>query len=262
MSKLTNILITICVLTLVGCGKTKTSSTQQEQSVPVLSNTPGVGNSSPLPPQPTTSSPVTTNIPQPQNSSPNASPTTPNSAVLTDSKIITSNSIGVAKVGMTLGELKQILKGKAEFQVKSGFMVDFDAIAIIQQGKTQYYILYPAGSPMRDIDLIEALVTDNPNYKTAEGISPGTSLQQAETVYGDATLSYNLAHESREYVKFLKQPSKDIAFRLGAGNDNSLAGIYSSPQKELNETKEFKKTATIRRVEVYCGANCPPQPLP
>ncbi|MBE9128628.1 hypothetical protein IQ257_01780 [Coleofasciculus sp. LEGE 07092] len=163
---------------------------------------------------------------------------------------------------MTLGQLKKLLGDKAEFQVQSPFIVDFDAIAIIQGGKEQYYILYPAGAPMADTDIVEALVTDNPRYRTSEGVGAGTPLKKAETAYGDATLSYNLANESREYVKFAKQPSEDIAFRLGAGNDGSLAGIYTSPQKEFNETKQFKDTATIRLLEVYCGKNCPLPPLP
>ncbi|HBB32593.1 MAG TPA: hypothetical protein DDZ80_30515 [Cyanobacteria bacterium UBA8803] len=163
---------------------------------------------------------------------------------------------------MTLGQLKQLLKGKAEFKMKSPFMANYDAIAIVQGGKEQYYILYPTGAPMRDVDIIEALVTDNPNYQTPEGIGPGTPLKQAQAAYGEPNLSYHQANESREYVKFTKQPSKDIAFRLGAANDGSLAGIYPATQKEFNQTKEFKKTATIRFVEVYCGQNCPPPALP
>ncbi|HEY9649201.1 MAG TPA: hypothetical protein V6C95_00955, partial [Coleofasciculaceae cyanobacterium] len=156
------------------------------------------------------------------------------------------------------GQLKQSMAGQAEFQVKSPFIVDFDAIAVTQGGTVQFYILYPAGSPLADSDIIEALITDNPNYRTAEGIGPGTPIQTAEAVYGDATLSYNTFNESREYVKFAKQPSKSMSFRLGAGNDGSLAGVYPAAKGESNETKEFKKNASIRFVEVYCGRNCPP----
>ncbi|HEY9606465.1 MAG TPA: hypothetical protein V6C85_32955, partial [Allocoleopsis sp.] len=156
-----------------------------------------------------------------------------------------------------VGELKQRLAGKAQFQVVSPFIVDFDAIAVIQSGAVQYYILYPAGSPLGDSDLIEALITNNPQYRTAQGVGPGTTLQQAEAVYGDATLSYNLANESREYAKFAKQPAKNLSFRIGAANDNSLAGIYPTQKGEFNQTKEYKKTALINFVEVYCGKTCP-----
>jgi len=158
---------------------------------------------------------------------------------------------------MTLGELKKLLAGKAQFQMVSPFIVDFDAIAIVQSGEVQYYILYPAGSPLADSDLIEALITNNPKYRTTQGVGPGTSIQQTEAVYGDATLSYNLANESREYAKFAKQPAKNISFRLGAANDGSLAGIYPAQKGEFNQTKEYKKTTSINFVEVYCGKNCP-----
>lgn len=196
--------------------------------------------------------------------SPGESPTVDSSksAPSAQTQRISAKGIGVARVGMTLGELKELLADQAEFQVMSPFMVDFDAIAIVQEGKPQYYILYPAGIPMSDDDIIEALVTDNPNYQTAEGVGPGIPLKQAEEVYGEATLTYHTVNESREYVKFAQHPSPDMTFRLGAANDDSLAGVYPSPQKEFNQTKEYKDTATIRFVEVYCSKDCPVQPLP
>jgi hypothetical protein len=158
---------------------------------------------------------------------------------------------------MKFGELKKRLAGKAEFQVKSPFIVDFDAIAITQGGKEQYFILYPAGTPLADSDVIEALVTDNPNYRTAQGVGPGTPIKQAEAVYGDATLSYNSLNESREYVKFANQSSKAIAFRSDAPQGQQLVGIYPSSKTEFKQTKEFDKTASIGLVEVYCRNNCP-----
>lgn len=157
---------------------------------------------------------------------------------------------------MTFGELKQALGDEVEFQAESPFIVDFDAIAIVKEGEAQYYILYPAGTSLEDSDLIEAVITDNPQYRTAEGVGPETPVQQAEAVYGNATLSYSLANESREYVSFANQPSPDIAFRLRAANDGTLAGIYPSPQEEYNETEEYQEDATIRSVAVYCREEC------
>jgi hypothetical protein len=158
---------------------------------------------------------------------------------------------------MTYGQLKQMLAGKAEFQVKSPFIVDFDAIAISQGGKEQFYILYPAGVPLADSDVIEALVTDNPNYRTAQGVGPGTLIEQAEAIYGKATLSYNTLNESREYVQFANQPSKDIAFRTQPPANQSFAGIYPESKAELKETQKIQKAASIGLVEVYCRQNCP-----
>jgi hypothetical protein len=255
--------LTALLMILVGCNQSPTpspSETQASSPSPITSAQPEASPTSPTASAPAQTSPTTSpTASAPAQVSPTASSTAskqlspPASADFT----ITPGSIGQAKVGMTVGQLKKVLAGKAQFQVKSPFIVDFDALAIVQSGKEQYYILYPAGVPLADSDVIEALITNNPNYRTAQGVGPGTPLTQAEAVYGDATLSYNLANESREYVKFAKQPSKNLSFRLGAANDDSLAGIYPSQKGENNQTKEFKKTASLRFVEVYCGQNCP-----
>lgn len=158
---------------------------------------------------------------------------------------------------MTLGQLKKVLAGKAEFKVKSPFIVDFDAIAVSQGGTDQYYILYPAGAPLPDSAVIEALVTDNPNYRTAQGVGPGTPLTQAEAVYGDASLAYNSLNESREYVKFAKFPSKAIAFRAKAPQGQQFAGVYPASKTESKQTQEYQKSASISLVEVLCRQNCP-----
>ncbi|HBK66914.1 MAG TPA: hypothetical protein DD000_26355, partial [Cyanobacteria bacterium UBA11166] len=223
---------------LVGCSNNNTSTQEKgstntpENQLPSLTqNTPSPLVKLDLSPSKASTIPPDSNTETPETKTSPTSPETTkdNTATSSNNQIISSNGIGNAKVGMSLGQLKQILKGKAEFKVQSPFIVDFDAIAILQNGKPQYYILYPAGSPMRDANIIEALVTDNPDYQTAEGIAPGTPLKKAAAVYGNPDLSYSLANESREYVKFAKQPSKHIAFRLGSANDGNLAGIYPSP---------------------------------
>lgn len=256
------ILVTSFLLILTGCNQTKNSSTQAKPSPTTTINTPqAVVTSSPTPtpevvatPTPTTSPSVVT--------SPTA---TPKAAILkppaSKEQLISADGIGVARVGMTLGELKQLLAGKAEFTVKSPFIVDFDAIAVSQGGKDQFYILYPTLLRLAETDIIEALVTDNPNYRTAEGVGPGTPIKDAKTVYGEASLSYNSQNESREYVKFAKLNTKAIAFRVKPPQGKSVAGIYSSSKDEFKQTKDFQKTATINLVEVYCRENCPlPKP--
>lgn len=113
--------------------------------------------------------------------------------------LISSAGIGMAKLGMTLGELKQVLGKDAEFKTESPFMVDIDAIAIVKNGSIQYYILYPASTIMSDSEPITYLMTKNSDYRTKKGVSIGTTIQQAETIYGEATLSFSTYNESREY---------------------------------------------------------------
>ncbi len=166
---------------------------------------------------------------------------------------ISKRGIGAAQFGMTLGQLKQALTSDAiRFEVESPFIVDFDAIALVKANVVQYYILHFADLPLADSDRFDILLTDNPNARTVEGIGPGTSLQQAEAVYGKPTLSYHLANEGREYVRFANQPSDNIAFRMGAFGDDTLAGIYANSNDEYSETHDYKEDATIQWIEVSC----------
>lgn len=257
MSRISITITASLLLTLTGCGQGKISSTQPTSSPVISTTTPQVNSASPVNPTVATS-PIANNSPQQINSSPSGSQkaSTPNPPPSQD-QLISAEGIGVAKVGMTLGQLKKMLAGKAEFTVKSPFMVDFDAIAVSQQGQEQFYILYPALLRLADTDVIEALVTNNPNYRTAEGVGPGTPIKQAEAVYGQASLIYNTLNESREYVKFAKFNPKAIAFRAKAPEGQSFAGIYPADKGESKQTKQFQKTATIGLVEVYCRNNCP-----
>lgn len=183
--------------------------------------------------------------------SPTAQPTNleQNFSPKSKSMTISTAGIGRAKLGMTFGQLKRMLEPDAEFLVESPFMVDFDAISVHQSGKVQYYILYPAGTTLADTDKIQVLLTDNPNFRTVEGVGPGMPLKQAEAVYGDATLFYHTANESREYIKFANQPQRNIRFRPVV-NGQSFAGTYSSVEREYNETRIYHSTAKIRLVEV------------
>ena len=174
-------------------------------------------------------------------------------------QLISSEGIGNAKLGMTLGELKQVLGTGTELNVKSPFMVDFDAIVVSQSGKIQYYILYPTGKILTDSDRIVMLLTDNPNYRTAEGVGSEMLLKQAEAIYGKATLFYNTSNESREYVRFVNQPNQSLRFR-SISKAQRLAGIYSSQSQEYKETKKFVETASIRSIEVVCSSHQCPKP--
>jgi len=163
--------------------------------------------------------------------------------------LISTDGIGLARIGMTYGQLKAKLGKNTKFQIKTHFQVDIDAIAVRQSEQVQYYILYPAGNRFKDSDVIEILMTNNPQYRTSKNIGIGTSLIEAQKVYGQAALYYNTSNESREYVRFAKQPAKNIYFRPGS-KSQGLVGIYHSSSKEYQETSRFQNGAFIRSVEV------------
>lgn len=162
---------------------------------------------------------------------------------------ISDRTIGVAKVGMTFGELKKALGSTALFKVESPFMVDFDAVAVSQSGKVQYRIIYAAGTKLKDTDVIELLMTDNPSYKTVQGVGPGMTLKQAEAIYGKATLSYNVENESREGVVFAKQPTRNIMF-VPKAEGKQFAGVYGAGKGGFFQTNKYHQNAVIRSVMV------------
>lgn len=169
----------------------------------------------------------------------------------TEEPVVSATGIGAARLGMTLGELKQTLGPSAEFKVEAPFIVDFDAIAVRQNGEPQYYILYLSGQTLTDNDVIEGLYTNNPKFRTAEDIGPGSLLSKAELAYGKATLSYNLANEGREYARFERQPAANISFGTGNANQQT-AGIYANSTGEYNETQTYTNEGTVQSVLVVC----------
>lgn len=207
-------------------------------------------------PSPIASASQKNSSPAAASSSPVASPT-PEAA---GSTVISAQGIGAAQLGITLGELKETLGEDTEFTVEAPFIVDFDAIAVRQNEEVQYYILYLAGENFGDEDVIQGLLTDNPKFRTREGIGAGTNLSEAEQIYGKATLSYNTQNESREYARFEQQPASNVSFATGSGGSN-LAGVYASSSGEYNETQEFREGASIESVLVICLSEaCAPQP--
>ncbi len=178
--------------------------------------------------------------------------TAENSHAQKEDFVISTEGIGLAKLGMTFGELKQKLGKDMEYKVISPFMVDLDAVAVMQSGQVQYYILYFARSNFTDKSPIEMLMTENSSYLTKEGIGVGTKIKKAETIYGNATLYFNILNESREYIKFDNQPSQNIYFRP-TFSDSGFAGIYSNSNAEYNETEKFYDDAAINSVQIFCS---------
>jgi hypothetical protein len=165
--------------------------------------------------------------------------------------VISSDGIGVARVGMTLGDLKKAVDKNTTFEVVSDFAVDFNAIAVKQQGKVQYYIPYERTQPFGDGDRIRYLVTDNPGFKTAQGVSPGMTIKQVAQIYGSAKLSMNRSAESREIVRFAQQP-QEIVFYGARSEQQDLAGIYPESNEEVLETDRYVDRAKIGRITITC----------
>jgi hypothetical protein len=164
---------------------------------------------------------------------------------------ITPVGIGAARIGMRFKELKQQMGRGFEFPVKTSFIEGFDAIAVTKAGAVQYYIPYPAGTNFTDEDRIEHLMTDNPNYRTEEGVGPGTPIDRAASVYGGATISLSKENESREFINFDRHPD-GLAFRPKPAGSRTFAGEYPESNDEYLKTQKYDTRASIGQITVSC----------
>ena len=181
---------------------------------------------------------------------------------ITSEYLISANGIGEAKLGMTLGQLKKIADRDTEFNPISTFASDLNAIAVVEQGMVQYYILFDADSDSEakfnptDNALITSLVTNNYNYQTKEGIKVGMLIQEAEDICGNAILSYNIDGESGEYISFDDYDPDNISFRASyfklISNGLGFSGIYPEYPGVVYTTDKYQNDAAIAAIEVSC----------
>lgn len=183
-----------------------------------------------------------------------------NQVAVEDEFLITSDSIGPAKIGSTYGQIKQALGSEYTYSEVSPFMVDIAAVAALREGISgffpgraiAFYLTYPAADILTDSTPINLIITANPKYKTIQGTGPGTLLSEAVRDYGKAKLSFNLESESREFVRFERGPA-NLSFRPEALT-HTFAGDYSVPdavrQGSFNETPAFFENASISQVWV------------
>ena len=174
-----------------------------------------------------------------------------------DTTLISPGGMGKVKFGMTLREVKEVLGEEVEYIIESPYIVDADAIAVRQDGEVLFYIIHPTEQLLQDDDLVTMLQTNNPTFKTEEGVRAGMLIQDAEEIYGEATL-FTTEIESRESVIFPDRSEKRIHFgTLGGGapadrNVSEYAGIYPDPNALPRKTKEYREDARIQHISVIC----------
>lgn len=177
--------------------------------------------------------------------------------------LISPNGIGKAKLGMTLGQLRQISTPDTEFNLIPSFSAAHKAIVVSQEGLVQYYILYEVDSDAelaeimpQDSEVITLLMTNNYNYQTEEGIKVGTPIDEAEDIYGNAVLEYNVDGESLEYISFGDYIPDNIRFRASyfklISDGLGFAGIYPEYPGVAYTTDKYQSDAAIGAIEVSC----------
>lgn len=190
------------------------------------------GSEEPAPsPAPARTSPAPTEEPSPEPSP------TPGTATL-----ITPQAVGPVELGVAGDALAGVLGPDYAVEgPRQDLFVDHVLYEIAKDGQVQMWAGWLAGEP----PTISVIITGNPAYRTAEGVGPGATIEQAVESYGRPTLSYSLSNEGREYADFPDRPAPRMRFQTGNATD--LAGVYGE-QDEFNQTTEWRPGATVRYV--------------
>ncbi|MCG6133808.1 MAG: DUF1176 domain-containing protein [Nostoc sp. LLA-1] len=166
-------------------------------------------------------------------------------------QLITTQNIGPAKLGMTLGQLKQVLGEEAKFEPTSLGVDAGEGMKVIQEGTLQYLLGFTAEEKtITDNSLINSITVANPDYITSTGLGPGTPLKTAVAVYGPATLSYNWNNEGREYIEFEKGFGSGMSIRSNQWTRTDFSGIYSDTKAEFNKTQKYHEHAGIGSITI------------
>ncbi len=177
--------------------------------------------------------------------------------------LITPNNVGVAQLGMTFGALKQALGRETTFK-RVPLGVDMgDGMEVRQYGRVQFRVGFvdprppaqqdPNQTPViTDQSVIDLIMVSNPNFRTKEGVGPGTSLQDAITKYGPATLSFSDENESREYIKFAREIDPSIQIRSNQWTLTPFAGIYPKAESgsSFHQTQRYQEHAGIGSIMI------------
>ena len=157
--------------------------------------------------------------------------------------LVTANSAGSIKLGMTIAEAQESMK-EAVFKRSS----DGEGIALVTVSMDEKPIMRLSAGEENAKSAVDAkaviafIDVMAPGYITTDGVHAGMPLEDVEKVYGKASELVMSELEAREYVTFPKQPS-GLFFRLS--NKNGSAGIYKAGEMVTNSYRPGSEIAVI-----------------
>jgi hypothetical protein len=163
---------------------------------------------------------------------------------------IRSTQVGMAKLGMTLGELKAAMGDEASFTPTVVGVDQGKGMEVRNYGEVQFTVGSGADLPMTDSSVITLIRVSHPAYKTPEGVGPGTVLKTAIAHYGKVTLSLNLENESRETLTFEQGFPKTVWIQSNQWALDGQAGLYADSTASDRTTDTFKDKAAIGSITI------------
>lgn len=172
-----------------------------------------------------------------------AAPKVPNSL------LITTKSIGPARLGRSVSALKKAFPGSV--------------VTVPQDGPAEYYTLKKNNRDLiyfvtresatgdsgkiRYDDTVSSMWTSEPNFRTSKGIGPGSWLHNAVAVYGKPLIAFSPHDESGIFPAYSNKLWFEPEAPRDPNSDYRVAGIYTA--KELKElggtTTRFKRGTRI-----------------
>jgi hypothetical protein len=149
--------------------------------------------------------------------------------------LITSNSAGDVRLGMTIAQARKALKGVDMSKYRSGDGLVM--IQVIKKGKDVMHLFTgeeDSESKINEKAKIEFIEVFDANYKTVEGIRPTMLIKNAEKILGKIDRVFVSEIEAREFVIFKRKP-KGLAFHVQVERETGkymYAGIYPDGKRE------------------------------
>lgn len=149
--------------------------------------------------------------------------------------LITSNSAGNVRLGMTIAQLRKVMKGidLSKYWSGDGLVM----IQVIKNGEDVMHLYTGEDDPDSNINekaKIEFIEVFDANYKTADGVRPTMLVKNAERVLGKIERVFISEIEAREFVIFRKKP-KGLTFHVQVNRETGkymYAGVYPDNKRE------------------------------
>gem|GEM_PF-296558 len=159
--------------------------------------------------------------------------------------LITPDSIGDIKLGMTIGEAKKVLPKGFRLAPADGY--EGTTLIGVYEGKKLLFTIGSYGDdsrgeekfpPINEKQKIEVMLIRDSRFKTAEGIHVGMSIANAEKKYGKLKEIINEPH-SGQWGKFTNQP-KNLEFQfMTKSNVEVTVGIYKKiPNCKITDSSD------------------------
>lgn len=157
---------------------------------------------------------------------------------------ITSNSVGVVRLGMTVNQARTALKGYKLKRTSDGEGVSL--IEVSRNGKAMINLFAgeaDSGDAINGRAKIEYIEALDAAYKTADGVHPQMSVKDAEKKLGKLKKIEVSEIEQREFATFAQKP-KNLSFLI-RDEDHGLDGIYAEGKKESAKTSHAARIYSI-----------------